>query len=141
MHNLVDKLLAVNLKFNRGDRFRHKRSRHEGEILNIVVKDTPNNDVEIVYEILWDHFSQQCEYLAVEADDEWEKIINLVYGQANDLPTNNKYFQNIGDYEHKYETKPIDMRKNSTECVHEWAEYQGFSESFMYCKKCDKKSE
>ncbi|HUM41613.1 MAG TPA: hypothetical protein PKI14_01530 [Fervidobacterium sp.] len=142
MDSLIDKILAVNFKFNRGDFFRHKRTCHEGKVVDIVAVDTPGNDVEIFYEIEWQHLSGRCKYLAAEVDDEWEQIINLVYGQANDLPSsglNKNSHQYIGDYEHNYTTEPIDMRKNTSQCIHEWVEYNGFSESFTYCKKCDKK--
>lgn len=144
MNSLVDSLLSVTLKFNRGDLFRHKRTRHDGKVVDIVAIDTSNNDVEIFYEIEWRHLSSRFKYLAAEVDDEWEHIINLVYGQANDLPslgTNGAIYNHVGDYEHGYTTEPIDMRKNSSQCVHEWTEYHGFSDSFTYCKKCDKKAE
>lgn len=34
-----------------------------------------------------------------------------------------------------------EVKKDSTNCWHEWVEYTGLNEVFFYCRKCDVKME
>ena len=82
---------------------------------------------EMQYGIQWDDFSPKVHYyVAKEVDDIWEAVGRNVFHQ--DIK-----FTGIEPTFDEFKGLP------TINCIHDWKEYQGFSDSFEYCTKCDEK--
>lgn len=113
------------MKFKKGDRIKVPG----GDLLNYchaTIVDTGKDlDGGDVYLVCWDHRNGQTfDYKATDVDYIWEND----FSKAMKLPTGIDFIPFI-----------VSIEGEKTSCSHDWVEYNGFTEVYKYCKKCDEK--
>ena len=114
------------MKFKAGDRFKVRDydvyvDESSGGIITAVSYNSNTGEYE--YVVQWDHFKKEYTYSCDACDQMWEydndpAPVYYEYGKSNSVPVSSGV---------------------SGDCVHIWKTYNGFSNSFDYCEKCDKK--
>jgi hypothetical protein len=124
-------------KFSPGDKFRVKSNGATGKIIRVDVEYVFNKDSIISYEVWWDHHPYGT-YMYTDDDliKEWELLVEHEKKQhANSHVHLNCRNSQLPDLEYF----DVTLFLPQTICAHEWITYQGFSNSFEYCEKCDAK--
>ena len=108
------------MKFKDGDRVRAVSSDRSGYNYAKIVSI---NSVCEVYGVVWESLNTKVSYYdAKDVEDIWEFV------QGESLPRGIDFTLNHGI-----------VATADGACDHVWAEYNGFSESFKFCQKCDEK--
>lgn len=129
------------MKFNVGDYFKVKASGITGTVIGIRTDIVAGKHAIEYYKVQWDHFSRAQEYEVddVDSTDIWELIGGTVMVQSpqavNFIPIDIDLADPVEWPRYKQ------MASSSPECNHEWTQYNGFRETYQYCKKCDQKRE
>ena len=109
------------MKFKVGDRFQVKENGISGQIVG--TQWNPNSNKE-EFVVLWDFLSRKGYYPVDEVDDIWE------------LTSTTITIKNIAGLDFI----PITIQIHRGPCLdHDWVNYNGFNESYQFCKKCDEK--
>lgn len=112
------------MKFKVGDRIKVTGGYSE-ECFYATIDRAKSN--EQLYWVTWDHFPGQHSYNASEVEDLWEKacpidtLITLPAGLQ--VATEKLSF----------------IKEEKQGCDHKWTVYNGFAESYEFCKICDEK--
>jgi hypothetical protein len=99
-----------------------------------------NQDSE--YTIKWDNHSTECTYSSCIADLVWTKkdchLNDALKYALEPLAMDNKdVAQRMAAALGQADISLQNLKKDS--CNHEWVWYNGFTEQFEFCNKCDKK--
>lgn len=120
------------------DRIKVKENGFEGTIIKVHTSIGPGYE-ETKYTVVWDHFpDKEGVYMADEIKDMWEKIgaiRDALDGWSTHLPEARDSAP--------FPPLKVDMGdgKVTVNCngYHTWLKYEGFTESYEYCKYCTEK--
>lgn len=113
------------MKFKSGDRIKVIGDYSDECFYATVARAKPS---ESQYWVVWDHHPGEHSYCATEVDEIWENACSVINNSLIKLPTG---FQVIKE--------KLLQQKENQDCIHKWANYNGFAESYKFCENCDEK--
>lgn len=143
-------------KFNNGDRFRSKFAPSEGEIIYVDEKYNGDFFYCVIWDVnpfskffidakeadlIWDPDSvvEQTLHVKTKAELDHEEAIKRLQEALDEFEANSKEDDQYDGWLPRGQENIKRPIPRLEACNHTWTAYTGFSESYEYCSKCNKK--